>query len=70
MIQLTVSQGDDCPLLGAAVTVNGIARIWADFDCQSGMTIGDAQKIARSLIQLEIVQAADCPRPGDNVQAS
>jgi hypothetical protein len=34
------------------------------------MTIGDAQKVARYLIQLAVSQGAGCPQPGQDVQVS
>ncbi|MDO8615592.1 MAG: right-handed parallel beta-helix repeat-containing protein [Dehalococcoidia bacterium] len=43
------------------------ARLWGDFDCQSGITIGDAQKIARDLIDIPITQGPGCPAPGAEV---
>ncbi|MDO8617188.1 MAG: choice-of-anchor Q domain-containing protein [Dehalococcoidia bacterium] len=44
-------------------------RIWGDVDCSGGVAIGDAQKIARDLIDLAISQADGCPRIGSNVTA-
>ncbi len=37
---------------------------WGDTDCDQNMSIGDAQKLARHLIDLPINQAPDCPRVG------
>ncbi len=44
-----------------------IPKRWGDFDCSGGVTIGDAQKIARSLIGLSVSQGPDCPQPGADV---
>jgi hypothetical protein len=48
-------------------TVTPHGQIWGDFDCMNGLTIGDAQKIARHLISLAITQGPDCPQPGQQV---
>jgi hypothetical protein len=38
--------------------------VWGDTDCGGNLTIGDAQKISRSLVNLGITQAGDCPAVG------
>ncbi|MDO8616725.1 MAG: choice-of-anchor Q domain-containing protein [Dehalococcoidia bacterium] len=48
-------------------TPTGEERLWGDFDCQSGITIGDAQKIARDLVDIPITQGPGCPAPGAEV---
>ncbi|MDO8615594.1 MAG: right-handed parallel beta-helix repeat-containing protein [Dehalococcoidia bacterium] len=45
----------------------GAIRLWGDFDCSGGITIGDAQKIARDLIDIPINQDPGCPAPGAEV---
>ncbi|MDO8615200.1 MAG: hypothetical protein Q7T33_05625 [Dehalococcoidia bacterium] len=50
------------PTAGPTATPAG--RLWGDFDCQSGITIGDAQKIARDLVDIPITQGPGCPAPG------
>ncbi|MDO8617187.1 MAG: PA14 domain-containing protein [Dehalococcoidia bacterium] len=45
------------------------AVLWGDIDCLSGITIGDAQKIARVLIDIAITQGPGCPQIGGNVTA-
>ncbi|MDO8615593.1 MAG: calcium-binding protein [Dehalococcoidia bacterium] len=40
---------------------------WGDFDCLNGITIGDAQKIARDLIDIPVTQGPGCPAPGAEV---
>ncbi|MDO8617189.1 MAG: choice-of-anchor Q domain-containing protein [Dehalococcoidia bacterium] len=42
-------------------------RLWGDIDCSGGVAIGDAQKIARDLIDLPVTQADGCPRIGSEV---
>lgn len=39
-------------------------RVWGDVDCSGTVTIVDAQKIARWLIQLPITQVEPCPDIG------
>lgn len=58
-------QGAACDI--GAFELEGIARLWGDFDCSGALTIGDAQKIARFLISLTISQAAGCPQPSQTV---
>ncbi|MDO8614531.1 MAG: hypothetical protein Q7T33_02190 [Dehalococcoidia bacterium] len=50
----------------ASPTPSGESRLWGDIDCLNGITIGDAQKIARDLIDLAITQAEGCPRVGES----
>lgn len=38
--------------------------MWGDADCNQSVTIGDAQKVARSLINLESYQTPPCPHFG------
>jgi hypothetical protein len=40
---------------------------WGDVDCGGGVAIGDAQKVARSLIGLPVGRTAPCPTIGSNV---
>ncbi|MDO8615483.1 MAG: hypothetical protein Q7T33_07060 [Dehalococcoidia bacterium] len=51
-------------------TPHGQSLLWGDFDCSGSLTIGDAQKIARSLISLPVSQAPDCPQPGQEVMVN
>ncbi len=57
-----VSDGDD--IQNIDVIVPKIQVTWGDFDCDGLLTIGDAQKIAHSLIGLPTVQDHDCTMPG------
>lgn len=43
--------------------------MWGDVDCSSSLGIGDAQKIARSLIALFETQAPGCPLIGSPTDA-
>ncbi|MDO8617267.1 MAG: hypothetical protein Q7T33_16285 [Dehalococcoidia bacterium] len=43
---------------------------WADLDCSGAVNIGDAQKLARSLIGLSVSQAQGCPQPGESVNVA
>ncbi|MDO8614532.1 MAG: hypothetical protein Q7T33_02195 [Dehalococcoidia bacterium] len=67
LIDLAITQGPGCPLIGSTLLVAGIERLWGDIDCLNGVTIGDAQKIARDLIDLGITQGAGCPLIGSPV---
>ncbi len=49
--------------------VQGTTRRWADVDCSGGVSIGDAQKIARSLIRLLVTLPPACPEIGSTVIA-
>ncbi len=40
---------------------------WGDVDCGGGVAIGDAQKLARSLIGLPVGQGSSCPTIGSTV---
>lgn len=42
---------------------------WGDVDCGGSVAIGDAQKVARSLIGLAVNQSLPCPAIGSNVTA-
>ncbi|MDO8616726.1 MAG: right-handed parallel beta-helix repeat-containing protein [Dehalococcoidia bacterium] len=46
------------------VDSGGAGRLWGDFDCSGGITIGDAQKIARDLVDIPVTQGPGCPAPG------
>ena len=50
--------------------VNGTPETWGDLDCQNGVTIGDAQKTARKLIDLPFGQGPGCPLPGATVDVA
>ena len=58
--------GSDCLsiVLYAAAVEGGAAGITGDVDCDGAVDIGDAQKIARSLIDLPVIQAEPCPDIG------
>ncbi|MDO8614306.1 MAG: thrombospondin type 3 repeat-containing protein [Dehalococcoidia bacterium] len=58
-------QGDACEPVPATQEV-----IWGDVDCSGSVTIGDAQKIARALIDLAITQAAGCTAINDIVSVT
>jgi alpha-tubulin suppressor-like RCC1 family protein/plastocyanin len=42
-------------------------RLWGDVDCDSGVAIGDALKIARYLLGLSVSQEEGCPDIGSDV---
>ncbi len=46
--------------VGAGTSTAADAAIWGDTDCSGGVTIGDAQKTARSLIGLSVSQTPPC----------
>ncbi len=48
----------------------GGSQMWADVDCGGNVTIGDAQKIARSLISLSVSQTPPCAVIGNGVLAN
>ncbi len=56
----SVSQTPPCFAVGAAVSVDGAVRTWGDVDCSGAITIGDAQKVARSLVGLPVTQEDGC----------
>ncbi|MDO8615612.1 MAG: trypsin-like serine protease [Dehalococcoidia bacterium] len=43
--------------------------LWGDVDCSGVVNIGDAQKIARSRVNLPVTQAPECPAFGDPIAA-
>lgn len=56
-------------LLLAAHAGSATATVaWGDIDCSGTVTIGDAQKIARNLIDLPITQSDSCPALNDSVE--
>lgn len=65
------TQGAGCPTMGEEleVTQNGLThtRIFGDADCSGDIDIGDAIKIARSLINLPNSVFAECPGLGQTV---
>ncbi|MFQ5858919.1 MAG: hypothetical protein ACE5LU_25245, partial [Anaerolineae bacterium] len=71
LINLSVSQTEPCPDIGSSVPVTEDAtttiRKWGDVDGDGDVDIGDAQKIARWLIDLDITQTAGTPEIGDTV---
>ncbi|MDO8614308.1 MAG: hypothetical protein Q7T33_01050 [Dehalococcoidia bacterium] len=67
LIDLQLSQGEDCPPIMGGVLADGASRIWGDVDCSNNVSIGDAQKIARSLIGLQVSQGEGCPDIQDTV---
>jgi len=52
---------------GIAVGELGTEREWGDIDCSGGVAIGDAQKVARSLIGVAITQTPPCPAVGADI---
>jgi hypothetical protein len=77
LIDLSVSQNDPCPAVGGTVNVQPLTPepnpgpfegSWSDADCDGGVAIGDAVKLARWLIDLSVSQSEDCPPIGDPVQ--
>jgi len=59
---LTVSQGPNCPLIGAEV-----ASLWGDVDCSGSADSVDALKILRHVALLTVQQVGDCPDIGTPV---
>jgi CSLREA domain-containing protein len=53
----------------SVVKVTPISVIWGDVDCSTSLSIGDAQKTARSLIGLSVTQTPPCPHVGDHIVA-
>ena len=45
-------------------------RVWGDVDCGGAVNIGDAQKIARALVNLPVTQSEPCPDIGQLVNVS
>lgn len=59
---LSILQGPGCPQIGDDVDVDGVQFARGNVDCLNGVNIGDAQKIARSPINLSV--RPGCPLIG------
>ncbi len=58
--ELSVSQNEPCPDIGAEV-----AAVWGDVDCNGQVTSVDALKILRHVALLSVTQNDPCPDIGD-----
>ena len=68
LLELSVTQTEPCPDIGATTSVNGVDRVWNDVDCSgSPLGISDAQKTARYLVDLSVSQTEPCPDIGEEV---
>ena len=73
--QNPLSQADDCPNIGQTVTVDGVERTWADWDCKGDapnkVATRDSQAILRHVLEQNPLSQADgCPAIGALVQVS
>ena len=73
--QNPLSQNEPCPDIGQTVTVDGVERIWGDWDCKGDapdeVATRDSQAILRHVLdQNPLSQNEPCPDIGDLVQVS
>ena len=64
--QVNCSSSPTTPTPTPTATPTG-GLVWGDVDCDDDVDIGDAQKIARSLINLDVSQEPGCPTIGSEV---
>jgi hypothetical protein len=66
-----LSQGPNCPAIGAAVTINGLPYTWGDVDCSGAVAPRDGQAdLNHFLNKTELSQGPNCPAIGDPVTVS
>ena len=73
--QNPLSQNEPCPDIGQTVTVDGVERIWGDWDCKGDapdeVATRDSQALLRHVLdQNPLSQNEPCPDIGDLVQVS